>query len=244
MRWYTRYHVHEQIDLAMAQRLESPKLSTGRQVTVLLSNPLGQYATPTLFEVAEEVVALGPEITPLFRPIRLLGPALTVQAARADNLPIHRALKAASPGVVLVVATGGDTAHGFWGEIMLEAALARGIAGLVIDGAVRDTEAIRRSGFPVYSAGTAIPGTSKCWPGILNRQVQIATARVRPGDWVVGDDDGVVIVPPDIAASVVLAAQIRVEKETEFIRRLREGELTIDLLGLRNMVGDSGDDHA
>jgi 4-hydroxy-4-methyl-2-oxoglutarate aldolase len=205
-------------------------------MTASLVDHLKDYATPTLFEVSAEVVALAPQIAPLFCPIHLCGPAFTVQTLAADNLPIHRALAEAPPGVVLVVATGGDTEHGFWGEIMLEAALAQGVRGLVIDGAVRDTQAIRSRGFPVFSQGIAIPGTDKRQPGELNTPVRIAGVVVHPGDWIVGDDDGVVVVPEDIAESVVIGAEARARKEADFIRLLRGGELTLDLLSIRHLL--------
>jgi 4-hydroxy-4-methyl-2-oxoglutarate aldolase len=201
-----------------------------------LRDRLSQYATPTLFEAAPEVVSLGREITPLFRPIRLCGPAFTVQAAPRDNLPVHRALAEAPAGCVLVIATEGDAAHAFWGEITTEAAVARGIAGLVIDAAARDTEAIRGGGFPVFAAGVAVPGTGKKWSGVLQEPVELAGVTVRPGDWIVGDDDGVVVVPAGAAEKVIELAQARVEKEARIIERLREGELTADLLGLREML--------
>jgi 4-hydroxy-4-methyl-2-oxoglutarate aldolase len=201
-----------------------------------LQDHLAQFATPTLFEAAPEVAAFGKEIVPLFRPIRLCGPAFTVQAAPRDNLPVHHALAEAPAGCVLVIATEGDAAHAFWGEITTEAARARGVAGLVIDASVRDTEAIRRSGFPVFSAGIAVPGTGKTWPGALQEPVELAGVTVRPGDWIVGDDDGVVVVPAGAAERVIALAQARVEKETRILERLRDGELTVDLLGLREML--------
>jgi 4-hydroxy-4-methyl-2-oxoglutarate aldolase len=197
---------------------------------------LAQYATPTLFEAATEVAALGTMIIPLSRPIRLCGPAFTVRAAPADNLPVHNALAEAPAGSVLAIATEGDAAHAFWGEIMTEAALARGVAGLVIDAAVRDTAAIRRSGFPIFSAGIAVAGPGKKWRGILQQPIELAGAVIRPGDWIVGDDDGVVVVPAQVTERVIELAQARVEKEARIIERLRGGELTVDLLGLREMV--------
>ena len=111
--------------------------------------------------------------------------------------------------------------------------MARGVEGLVTDGAVRDTREIRLLRFPVFSAGVAITGTIKQSAGSVNQPVVIGNCRIRPGDIVVGDDDGVVVVPAEAESEVIERAQARVEKETRLIQRLRDGELTVDLLGLR-----------
>src|SRR5947209_3192519 len=133
---------------------------------------LAALATPTLFEAdPSRVIALDGSVTPIQQPIRLAGPAFCVTAAPNDNLAIHRALGAADAGSVLVVAADGDTDHGFFGEVMMEAALARGIVGLVIDGGVRDTAAFRARGFPVFAGGIAIRGTAKRLTGRLGEAV-------------------------------------------------------------------------
>lgn len=195
---------------------------------------LKQFATATLWEVSPDVQSLE-GLRPLFTPIELCGPAYTVEATPGDNLPIHRALAEAPRGSVLVVATGGDTDRGWWGEVLMEAALARGIAGLVIDGSVRDTRLLRGKRFPIFSAGIAIPGTTKSWSGILNRPLTLGQVTIHPGDIIVGDDDGVLVVPTGIADEVGAKAQVRTEEEAALMQRLREGELTLDLLDLRNL---------
>src|SRR5688572_14121750 len=129
-----------------------------------VAKELGGYATPTLFEASPQgVAALAPSIAPLYRPISVFGRAFTVLAAPGDNMPLHLAVAEAPAGSVLVVATGSANRWGLWGDILMEAAIARGINGLVTDGMVRDSRSIRERGFPVFSAGTAIPGTSKQW---------------------------------------------------------------------------------
>ncbi len=199
-----------------------------------LVEKLGKYATPTLYEAMPSVVtALAPGIVPLFRPISIRGPAFTVQAAPGDNLAVHLAVAEAPAGSILVVSIG-DVRRGFWGEVLMEAALARGLRGLITDGAVRDTPAIRGRGFPVFCAGIAIPGTVKRWPGVLNQPVMIGEVIIHPGDYIVGDDDGVVVVPPEATLEIITQAQARVDKEADLIRRLRHGELTVDLLNLRS----------
>ncbi len=195
---------------------------------------LSSYTTPTLLESSSEVSALPPAVRPLFRPLQVVGPAYPVHSEAGDNLAVHLALAEVPPGHVLVVETGGAVEYGFWGEIMTEAAMARGVAGLVTDGAVRDTREIRQLRFPVFAAGVAIAGTIKQSRGRVNQPVVVGDCRIRPGDIVVGDDDGVVVVPAEAESDVIERAQARVDKENNLIQRLREGELTVDLLGLRD----------
>jgi 4-hydroxy-4-methyl-2-oxoglutarate aldolase len=194
---------------------------------------LAAFGAATLFEADSRVKAIPPEIAALYRPILLCGPAFTVAAVPGDNLAVHHSLAEAPSGTVLVVATGGQTRKGFWGEVMTEAAMARGIAGLVTDGAVRDIRAIRDLQFPVFTAAVAIPGTVKKDAGRRNISIQIAGVRIEPGDLIVGDDDGVVVAPKDAVAEICVAAEQRTQKEAGFIASLRKGALTVDLLKLR-----------
>ncbi len=194
---------------------------------------LGAHATPTLFEVSDAVRALAPGIAPLYRPAALVGTAYTVMTAPGDNLPVHRALELVPPGSVLVVSTGGCVDRGFWGEILATAAQARGVRGLVTDGAVRDVAAVRALGFPIYCAGVAIAGTVKQWPGILGEPLTLGGALIRSGDLLLGDDDGVVVIQADAAESVLAGADARLARETAMLAQLRAGALTLDLLNLR-----------
>lgn len=195
---------------------------------------LGKFGTPTLAEVSSDVLALAPTIAPLYRPIQLAGVAYPVVLGAKDNLAAHFAVADAPSGSVVVAATGQETQVGFWGEVLTEAALARGIRGLVTDGAVRDVRAIRDISFPVFCAGVAIPGTIKSFPGLLNEALAIGGVTIRPGDFIVGDDDGVVVVRREGAGAVLEKAKARTAKEIAFIKRLREGELTLDLYDLRD----------
>ena len=178
-----------------------------------LAERLGKYESATLFEAHDAVYALSPKIVPLFRPISVSGPAYTVTALPGDNLAVHLAVERAPSGSVLVVTTDGNLDTGFWGEILTTAAQARGIRGLVTDGAVRDTRGIRALGFPVFSVGVAISGPGKKWPGVLGQPVIIGGVLVRPGDIVVGDDDGVVVVKPEAGEEVLRSEERRVGKE-------------------------------
>ena len=200
-----------------------------------LGEKLAKYSAATLFEASDDVMALAPTVFPLYRPVRLSGPAYTVLADPGDNLAVHLALSEAPPGSVLVVASGMEVEKAFWGEIMTEAALVRGLRGLVTDGAVRDTEEIEQRSFPVFCAGTAIPGTIKTLPGRLNEPIVLTQVLIRPDDLLVGDDDGVVVIRHEKALEVLEKAQSRAEKEQTFLERLQQGELTVDLFDLRRM---------
>jgi 4-hydroxy-4-methyl-2-oxoglutarate aldolase len=145
---------------------------------------------------------------------------------------LHYALLKAKPGDVLVVDAKGFMEAGPWGDVLTEAAMARGVAGLVLHGAVRDAEAIVRMGFPVFCRGLSIKGTGKHQPGRLNVPVCIGDAVVRPGDIVVGDRDGLVMVESDAVDRVLASALAREEKEAGFRCAIANGSSTVELLGL------------
>jgi len=160
------------------------------------------------------------------------GPALTVACAAGDNLALHAAVPAAWPGMVLAVSFAADSARGYWGEVLTTAAEAAGAAALVIDGEVRDLAAIERHGFPVFARGVALRGASKTGPGALNVPIALGDALVRPGDWLLGDADGVVVIPAGTLDACREAAAARAQKEAGFFARLRAGATTVELLGL------------
>jgi 4-hydroxy-4-methyl-2-oxoglutarate aldolase len=186
----------------------------------------------TLYEASGRTGMVDPAIRPAWRGARVCGPAVTVECPPGDNLMLHVAVAHARPGVVIVAAVGGYLQAGAWGEILTEAARARGLAGLVIDGAVRDIDAIEASGFPVFSRGLAIGSCTKERRGKLDVPIQFGGAPVRPGDLVFGNADGLVIVEHDRIDAVYQAAAGRRRKELEIITKLREGCTTMELLGL------------
>ncbi len=186
----------------------------------------------TLYEASGRRGMVDPAIRPAWRGARVCGPAVTVDCPPGDNLMLHVAVAHAGPGVVIVATVGGHLQAGAWGEILTEAARARGLAGLVIDGAVRDIDAIEASGFPVFSRGLAIGSCTKERPGKLGAAIQLGGATVRPGDLVFGNADGLVIVEHDRIDEVYQAAAGRRRKELEIITKLREGRTTMELLGL------------
>jgi 4-hydroxy-4-methyl-2-oxoglutarate aldolase len=186
----------------------------------------------TVYEAQGAKGALDSGLKPLDPASRLVGPALTVDTRPADNLMLHYALLKARPGDVLVVDAKGFVEAGPWGDVLTAAALKAGIAGLVINGAVRDASAIVEMGFPVFCRGLSIKGTGKVHRGQVNVPVCIGEVLIRPGDIVVGDRDGLVIVAPDEAETVLASAHAREAKEADFRAAIAQGASTAELLGL------------
>lgn len=176
-------------------------------------------------------VAMTPEIRAAWPGARVAGPAFTVQGAGGDNLALHRAVTAAPAGHVLVADVNG-AACGHWGEVLAVAAQVRQLSGLVIDGGVRDVEQMRGLGFPVFSRGTSVRGTRKLFAGALGVAIRLGEVPVHTGDLVVGDSDGVVVIPQEQAAAVLDEADRRVDEEVEIKAALRSGYTTLDLYRL------------
>ena len=191
------------------------------------------FGSATLHEAAGRVGALPSAIKPVEDSWVMAGPAFTVHCPAGDNLWIHRGLYAASPGDVLVVFASGGIEWGYWGDIMNTAAIVAGLAGLAIDGGVRDTAGLARMGFPVFSRGVCIRGTIKDHDGIafLGQTVRLGEVLVRPGDLIVGDRDGVVAIATGRVDEVLEKAAAREADEADKIARIQRGERTIDIYG-------------
>ena len=172
-----------------------------------------------------------PRIKAAWPGARLAAPAYVVTLGTGDNLAIHAAVVEAPAGTALVVAAD-PPALGYWGEVLTTAAQARGLAGLVIDGGVRDVDALEALGFPVFSAMVALQGAVKVSGGEIGGSARVGDVLVSTGDWVVGDRDGVTVIPADALADVVAAGEARFEKEAAMFIKLRGGATTVDLLGL------------
>jgi 4-hydroxy-4-methyl-2-oxoglutarate aldolase len=192
-----------------------------------------RLGTATLHEASGRRGALPAAIKPVESEMFLCGRAFTVQCPPLSNLQIHHAIYLAGSGDILVVHVGGATEAGYWGDILNEAAISRGLGGLVIDGGVRDTAGLSRKPFPVFSNGICIRGTSKDHDAVgwLQEPVQLGEVIVQPGDLVVGDRDGVVVLPASEMASIFLAAEVREAEEARKIALIRDGARTIDLYG-------------
>jgi 4-hydroxy-4-methyl-2-oxoglutarate aldolase len=180
-----------------------------------------RYPASILADVAGRRGALNGRIAPLAPTMRFAGPALTVEVRPGDNLMIHAAMAIARPGDVIVVDGKGDLSSALMGEIMSQQCVALGIAAVVIDGAVRDSEAIRELGFPMYAAGLNPNGPTKSVSGRLNHPISIGGVTVNPGDLVVGDADGVTVIERAKAAAMLPLAADKVAAETKRIADIK-----------------------
>ena len=163
---------------------------------------------------------------------RLAAPAFPVQCTTGDNLAIHVAVAEAPPGSVLVASVGLESARGYWGEVLTTGAQARAIIGLVIDGGVRDVDALEAHRFPVFSAMIALRGATKEHPGRIGDAALVGDVDVESGDWIVGDTDGVTVIPHARLDEVRAAGIARAEKEQRLFEELKAGRTTVELLGL------------
>jgi RraA family protein len=161
------------------------------------------------------MTAGGPRLRPMHAGGTLAGPALTVKSPPGDNLMLHKALDLAEAGDVVVVDAGGDLTNSLMGELMHAYAERKGLAGIVIHGAIRDSAYMRASKFPVFAAGVTHRGPYKDGPGEINVPIAIEGMVIHPGDLVLGDDDGVVCVPFDACEAVYKATKAKHEAETK-----------------------------
>lgn len=195
-----------------------------------LSNQLRALGSATLGESG--AVAAMPALHAMWHGAVVAGPAYTVECAPGDNLAVHVGVTRAPAGAVLAVSVPGELRRGYWGEVLTVAAQSAGVAALVIDGTVRDLDAIERRGFPVFARGTALPGATKLGPGSVGKPIVLGDAVVSPGDWIVGDVDGVVLLPIEGLEACITAASERAAKESGIFEKLRTGSTTVHLLGL------------
>jgi 4-hydroxy-4-methyl-2-oxoglutarate aldolase len=183
-----------------------------------------KYPSSILADVAGRRGGLSGRVAPLAPSMKFAGPAVTVEVRPGDNLMIHAAMAIVRPGDVIVVDGKGDLSSALMGEIMSQQCVALGVAAVVIDGAVRDCEAIRELGFPMYAAGMNPNGPTKFVPGRLNHPVCVGGVSVNPGDLVVGDADGVTVIERDKAAAMLPLAAEKVAMETNRIAAIRSGQ--------------------
>jgi len=187
---------------------------------------LAEMVTPHLSDNMSRLCGTAASLRPMHRDGKLAGPAFTVRVAPGDNLMVHKAIDLAEPGDVLVIDAGGALEQAIIGEIMASWAAKRGVAGFVIDGAIRDLGAISAASFPVYARGVTHRGPYKNGPGEINAPVSIGGMVVQPADIIVGDEDGVLAVPQADAEAVLAAAREQRKKEDATLKAIAAG--TID----------------
>ena len=185
---------------------------------------LRKIATAHLSDNMHRLHAMASELRPYHKGGRLVGPALTVKVPPGDNLMVHKAIDIARPGDVIVVDAGGIPAQAIIGEIMTTLAEHNGAAGMVIDGAIRDADALARSPFPVFAQAVTHRGPYKNGPGEINVPVVIGGSVVNPGDLIIGDDDGLLALPQEMAEATIALALAQARKEATLLKAIRAGK--------------------
>ena len=205
-------------------------MRTENQETTAMATILVGLGSATLGESGG--IATDRRLKPSWSGAALAAPVYPVGCTPGDNLAVHVGVTRAPAGSALVVDVGRVADRGYWGEVLTTAAEAAGLAGLVIDGGVRDVAALEAHGFPTFSSTVALAGATKDKRGTVGLPVRVGGVEVAMGDWVVGDVDGVTIVKADAVSSVIVAGREREAKEQGFFAELKAGRTTVELLGL------------
>jgi RraA family protein len=196
------------------------------------------FVTPHLSDNMNRLNGVHSSIRPIHSGGRLVGSAFTVKTRPGDNLMVHKAIDMAGPGDIILVDAGGDVNNAIIGEIMVRIARRNGVEGFIIDGAVRDFEAIRDLNYPVYAKGINHKGPYKDGPGEINVPVQIGGVLVQPGDVILGDMDGIVVVPADHAEELIAKIQTTMAAESKILEAIEDG--TIDRRWVDDLLHKKG----
>ncbi|MGY1706420.1 4-carboxy-4-hydroxy-2-oxoadipate aldolase/oxaloacetate decarboxylase [Geodermatophilus sp. SYSU D00697] len=201
---------------------------------------LGTFGVATVHEALGRVGYLGPEYRPAWPGARIGGTAVTVVCWPGDNLMIHVAVEQCRAGDVLVVATNSPSTDGLFGELFATALARRGVRGVILASGVRDVAELREMGFPAWSRAISAQGSVKATAGAVNVPVVLGGQTIHPGDVVLGDDDGVMVVPRADVARALTASQARLDKEAAARAAFQEGQLGLDRYGLRERLPEFG----
>lgn len=209
-------------------------MQTVEELDTEILNRMKRFPSSTVYEAAGGIGNFPPQIKQISNDMKICGFATTVLSPPSDNLWIHRAIYEAKPSDILIVDVGTAYENGYWGEIMTTAAIQQGLGGLVINGCVRDLDRLLALNFPIFSRGICIKGTGKneSIRGAINAPARIGDAIVFPGDLILGDSDGVVVVPRNQIAQFAESAKQREDKESSVILDIKQGKRTLDIYNL------------
>jgi len=205
-----------------------------------LIQAFAKLGSATVYEASGKKGYVNHNIKAVWPGARICGPALTVSCPGGDNLMLHKAMTVAQPGDVLVAFTHDAVNYGYWGLTMSTSCTALGIAGLVIDGCVRDTEEIGKLGFPIFSRGACIRGTVKETLGTINHPIVLGGAIVNPGDLILGDADGLVIIALSDAESILKKSIERDKNEEKLMEQFRQKKTSLELAGFGKVLVAKG----
>lgn len=233
--WLPRYPRSQVVSVAAMQgicRIRKSQEMNGfqicrrtRRVAPHIVKAFSELPVANISDCMARMSAAGAQLRPYHAKGVLAGPAFTVRSRPGDNLMIHKALHMAEPGDVIVVDAGGDLTNALIGELMVATAIKRGIAGFVMNGAIRDVDAIGAGTFPVYAAGVTHRGPYKDGPGEINVRIALNGMVIEPGDLIVGDADGLLCVPFDEAETLLEATRRKQDAERVTMREIEDGVL-------------------